>query len=491
MGATFPTQVFLPEDGVVLLRLKNRKVTSRHKPGHRVVFEVEQDVLSGDSTYIARGTPVHAVVGPWTRTAPGVLGTGRLEIQFEDVPLAAGRRAALQPIRVIGRTLGEVLSWVSRAYPGPEGEAVMVIGLAALGHLAGEVAARATFKTDEVKFRKGDLIRVNTCASRLPPCGVQLTSGSHRTARPGVAPSAPGPPSRPSLRRPDSAEDDDPGPPKLRRHGSADRPRPATTPPYLPPAEYKPRLPVAQTDPLIERVRWEAFEYSSKLPNFICRRVMTRMDRQGLMSGWQALDVVEAELVYENSREIYRNIKIDNKPVNREMNQIEGSWSMGEFASMLIGIFVPASQATFRLSRHSRAAGASAAVYDFQIEQRNSDWKVVYAKETITPAYKGSVWIHEETASALRVEIEAFNLPPDFSLDTVEMTVDYGYVRISGREYLLPVESESLACWRGTNQCARNKIQFRNYRKFSAESTIVTTDSTITFEGKKESNNLK
>ena len=207
------------------------------------------------------------------------------------------------------------------------------------------------------------------------------------------------------------------------------------------------------------------------------------------MSGWRALDVVEAELVYEDSRESYRNIKIDNKPVNREMDQLEGSWSMGEFASMLLGIFVPASQATFRLSRYARAAGASAAVYDFQIEQRNSHWKVVYAKETITPAYKGSVSIHEKTASALRIEIEAFNLPPDFSLDTVEMTVDYGYVRISGREYLLPVESENLACWRGTNQCARNKIQFRNYRKFSAESTIVTTDSTITFEGKKETNN--
>ena len=61
------------------------------------------------------------------------------------------------------------------------------------------------------------------------------------------------------------------------------------------------------------------------------------------------------------------------------------------------------------------------------------------------------------------------------------MTVDYGEVIIGGNDHLLPVESENLDCWRGTNRCARNKIQFRDYRKFSAESTIVTTDSTIDY----------
>ncbi len=87
----------------------------------------------------------------------------------------------------------------------------------------------------------------------------------------------------------------------------------------------------------------------------------------------------------------------------------------------------------------------------------------------------------------LRIETEAFNLPADFDLDTVEMTVDYGFVRIGGEEYLLPVASENLACWRGSNNCSRNKIEFRNYRKFGAESTIVTTDSEITFDGEEDS----
>ena len=102
-NVAFPKQVLLPATAVVLLRLKSGKVTSRHKPGHRVLFEVEADVRSGSSTCIARGTPeswsrarrVYGVVGSWTLGSWGVLGKGRLEVEFEGVPVGAGRQAPL------------------------------------------------------------------------------------------------------------------------------------------------------------------------------------------------------------------------------------------------------------------------------------------------------------------------------------------------------------------------------------------------------------
>ena len=40
------------------------------------------------------------------------------------------------------------------------------------------------------------------------------------------------------------------------------------------------------------------------------------------------------------------------------------------------------------------------------------------------------------------------------------------------RQYLLPVHAETLTCERGTSRCARNKIDFRNYRKYSGEAVI-------------------
>jgi hypothetical protein len=41
------------------------------------------------------------------------------------------------------------------------------------------------------------------------------------------------------------------------------------------------------------------------------------------------------------------------------------------------------------------------------------------------------------------------------------------------QQYLLPVHSENLSCQRGTSICSRNAIDFRNYKKFGSESTII------------------
>ena len=289
----------------------------------------------------------------------------------------------------------------------------------------------------------------------------------------------------------DPPQEEDEGPPVLRRSDAAEPPSdeepPSDDERTTRPAEYRgAAVSSAQPDPLIEQARYRAFEYSEKLPNFVCREVMNRMQRQGRRGGWQTIDILETDLVYEDGKEDYRNIKINNRAVKKGMDQIDGSWSMGEFASTLLSIFSPGSQTTFRFNRSSRAAGEPAVVYDFRIEEPNSRWHVTGSAETITPAYKGAIWIHEKTAQVLRIETEAFDIAADFDLDTVEMTVDYGFVHISGEQYLLPIASENLACWRGSSNCSRNKIEFRNYRKFGAESTIVTTDSEITFDGQEE-----
>ena len=68
-------------------------------------------------------------------------------------------------------------------------------------------------------------------------------------------------------------------------------------------------------------------------------------------------------------------------------------------------------------------------------------------------------------------------MPKGFPLDTVESAVDYDYVMIGSTKFLLPVHSEALSCERGTSICSRNVIDFRNYKKFGAD-TKVTHSST-------------
>ena len=62
-------------------------------------------------------------------------------------------------------------------------------------------------------------------------------------------------------------------------------------------------------------------------------------------------------------------------------------------------------------------------------------------------------------------------LPRDFSMHAAAMTVDYDYVVISGRDYLLPVRS-TVSLQRHRKQIELNEITFRNYRRFASRAKI-------------------
>ena len=56
----------------------------------------------------------------------------------------------------------------------------------------------------------------------------------------------------------------------------------------------------------------------------------------------------------------------------------------------------------------------------------------------------------------------------------MEQAVDYDFVKLSTpRPFLLPVNAEVLSCEQASSRCSRNRIEFRNYRKFGAESDIT------------------
>jgi len=185
------------------------------------------------------------------------------------------------------------------------------------------------------------------------------------------------------------------------------------------------------------------------------------------------LDLVSAEIIYEDGQENYRDVKIDNHPTDKPLQEINGSWSTGEFASMLLELFHPDTRAQFRSGGSSAISGSSAQVYDFQVQSENSHWTLHAGSQSVAAAYVGSVWIDPNTARVLRIEMQARNIPSEFPMDTVETAVDYSYVRIGETSFLLPVHAEALGCERGTSNCSHNIIDFRNYHEFKSEIKIL------------------
>lgn len=298
---------------------------------------------------------------------------------------------------------------------------------------------------------------------------------------------------------PSTKEDDEDPTPVVASTPRAARPAPvevASAPARAPaPAPEKPdeedRPPVltrkaASADPdeqFIEKAREAAAQFSESLPNFICQQMTTRYQTEGRPVSWQAVDVVTASLVYEDGKESYHNIAVNGKLTKKSMEESGGSWSTGEFGTTLRDVMSPYTDATFYNRRESTASGLQAYKYGYEVEQQNSHWKTIIGGQSVMPAYKGAIWFDRKSYRTLRIEMEARKIPDEFPADHIEWTVDYAFVRIGTSEYLLPVHAENLTCWRGTSRCGRNALDFRNYRKFTGESQILQTDSTITFEG--------
>jgi hypothetical protein len=302
-------------------------------------------------------------------------------------------------------------------------------------------------------------------------------------------------------------DSDDPGPPTLQHGQVADPSREKAAPvPVQPPASDRPTLSAANGqatdrlpqftphddgansndsiprslrsgDDLIRKAADTALDFTETLPNYVCQELMSRYQSQTRPANWQAIDVVSTEVVYENGKEDYRKITLNGRPVNKKMEEMNGSWSTGEFGTVLISLFSPSTAADFHYRRDARMAGILTKEYDFSVTHPNSNWSIHIGGQTYDPGYSGTVWIDPASARVMRIEMSARNFPSDFGTDDVESATDYQYIRLGdAKQYLLPVHAETLSCNRGTNDCSRNVIDFRNYRKYTGESTITFGD---------------
>jgi len=328
----------------------------------------------------------------------------------------------------------------------------------------------------------------------------------------------------PAQKPPPTVDPDDPGPPVVKRGGNAPRkaPNPGSKGPNIisgipqeteeapPPrsttskgstedgplpipagaAGIKPEIDISGSvpkqvvnDPLIDEAAVASYDYDSTLPNFICDEIVTRFMSDAKPPKWKKKDLVEVELMYNDRKEEYRNVRVNGKVQKSGSPEDTGSWSTGDWGTTLVDILHPATAAVFTRRGKDKVADIDCEVFDFKVEKANSHWIVRYGKP-IKPAYKGAIWIDPKTGRVLRTEMQAVRLPSDYELDWVEQMTEYGWVTIKGEKYLLPVKSENLACWRYTTKCSRNEIEFKNYRKFATESSISTTESEISFGDK-------
>jgi hypothetical protein len=235
------------------------------------------------------------------------------------------------------------------------------------------------------------------------------------------------------------------------------------------------REPVAASgpreDPVLAKAREAIGSLSADLPNYTVRQMTTRKYSDTSRVEWKVQDVVEAELIVEGDREHYRNVRINGKSAKTRPEDT-GAWSVGEFVTtptQLLG----SGAAEFKNRIETNINGRKAWRYDYNVPQEASGWRIEIAGQSFHPAQRGRLWLDKETARVIRLEMEGRQFPAEFPIDKAETTLEYDFVSIGTRKFLLPVKSEVLSCHRGKPDCSLNVLEFRNYRKFEAESQLI------------------
>jgi len=259
----------------------------------------------------------------------------------------------------------------------------------------------------------------------------------------------------------------------LRELGDASASLPTAAPPPPKPVYVPPPPPSSiEQEKIIDQAREYALNYTKQLPNFICVQVTRRdNDPTGTGNNWYHGDTITARLSY-NGVENYEVILHNNQPVtNATMKQFGGVSSEGEFASMLDQIFEPDTHTDFSWDHWGKLRGRKTYVFAYDVQQEFSHYRVeAEGAETIVPAYRGLVYIDEDTKIVVKIVMTPHDMPSTFPIHDITTSLDYDFETIGDQQYMLPLKSV-LISKRG-RMMSKNDIEFRLYRKFGTESSI-------------------
>jgi hypothetical protein len=219
-----------------------------------------------------------------------------------------------------------------------------------------------------------------------------------------------------------------------------------------------------------------AMNYTAKLPNYLCVQITRRhydpKDRRYRTQG----DVIQETLSFYEKKETYTVQMYNGQSVhNMSHDRLGGVRSSGEFGSMLHNIFLPESDAKFDWDHWGTLRGRPMYVFAYRVEKDHGySMRDEESHKSYTSAYTGLVYADKETKEIQRITLKTVEIPPDFTVKDVLLTLDYKPTEISGHVYTLPfhyqLDSDDI------HGKSNNEADFKMYQVYSADTTITFVD---------------
>jgi hypothetical protein len=232
-----------------------------------------------------------------------------------------------------------------------------------------------------------------------------------------------------------------------------------------------------RTSAAVEMSRKVALDYARSLPDFICTQLVDRyvdFDHSTQRVSWRWVDTLTIKLSYFDQREDHTLVLVNGKPSEKSYTDLGGAISAGEFALMQKQVFDRASQADFTWKKWNKAGKRQAATYLYRVDVSHSRFMLDF----LTPAgltqdivgYHGTLELDRETGNVLSMTYIADAIPKTCPISLSNTAVSYEFADVGGKQYLLPASSETEM--RSRELWTRNHAVYRDYRKFSTDSTV-------------------
>ena len=241
-----------------------------------------------------------------------------------------------------------------------------------------------------------------------------------------------------------------------------------------------------------KRILGNAFEYAQsyihKLPSFVCDQItkrytnisQARLGMNTLGSGELLLaDTLKWTLRFVDGVEVGNVLNTSNPKSTQAMMKPGQSLSRREFGPDLLLILGPDVHPRFGWSHWELSERSRTAVFKYSVARPDSRYAISWSRstgqtksniESLVTAMSGLLFIDADTGTISRLTIEATGIPKTSPIQEDRTVIDYGPIRIAGREYTVPLAASVFL--RAGVQRTRNDISFVKYRKLEVTSAL-------------------
>ena len=249
---------------------------------------------------------------------------------------------------------------------------------------------------------------------------------------------------------------------------------------------------------VLDKTRAATRAAAEAMPDFVVKQQIVRAYARELTRSWNVSDRLTVAVSYSAKEgEQYRVLAVNGFPTpqnepssGNSLEKLGGSTSTGEYVSRLAMIFRPESNTEFKMVDTDTLDGRRAIIYEYVVKKMHAQGVLNYnnGAAVTTTGDRGRMWIDREKFRVLRLESISTEIPIDFPISHASRSIDYDWVTIAERDYLLPSRAvvEMTAHQPDATFQTRNDVRFRNYQKYGTEVKIIDDDDQIIDESEPE-----